>query len=129
MMKTLYILLICILLCASVAWGGSPASAFGGVGIDGVPRADGTIVVRQLVAGGPAHLAGIKPGDIITQVDGTPTLGSDFKFIVDRRLRGKAGTPVQILVKRPGKTKTMSFNLTRRQLTTAAGKKEQHKGE
>jgi len=128
-MKILYILLICILLCASVAWGGNSASAFGGVGIDGVPRADGTIMVRQLVVGGPAHLAGIKPGDIITQVDGTPTLGSDFKFIVDRRLRGKAGTPVLILVRRPGKTKTLSFNLIRRQLTTAAGRKERHKGE
>ena len=129
MMKILYILLICILLCASVAWGGNSASAFGGGGIDGVPRADGTIMVRQLVVGGPAHLAGIKPGDIITQVDGTPTLGSDFKFIVDRRLRGKAGTPVLILVRRPGKTKTLSFNLIRRQLTTAAGRKERHKGE
>lgn len=105
------------------------AAAFGGVGIDGVPRADGTIVVRQLVVGGPAHLAGIKTGDIITQVDGTPTAGSDFKFIVERRLRGRAGTPVLILVRRPGNPKTLSFKLVRRQLNVAGSGKKDQKGE
>lgn len=106
----------------------SEGGAFGGVGIDGVPRADGTIAVRQLVAGGPAHLAGIKAGDIIVQVDGTPTAGSDFKFIVDRRLRGRAGTQVLILVRRPGNPKTLSFKMIRRQLTVGANK-PQSKGD
>lgn len=129
MTKTLCILLICTLLCIPAARAANSAAAFGGVGIDGIPRADGTIAVRQLVVGGPAHLAGIKPGDIITQVDGTPTLGSDFKFIVDRRLRGKAGTPVLIVVRRPGSTKVLSFNLIRRQLMKPAVKKEPRKGE
>ncbi|GAW69016.1 signal protein PDZ [Geoanaerobacter pelophilus] len=127
MMKTLFVLLLCLFLMAPAAFG---KEAFGGVGIDGVPRADGTIVVRQLVAGGPAHLAGIKAGDVITQVDGTPTQGSDFKFIVERRLRGRAGTPVLILVRRPGNPKTLSFNLVRRQLKVGgAGKKVNQKGE
>lgn len=105
------------------------AAVFGGVGIDGVPRADGTIVVRQLVAGGPAHVAGIKPGDIITQVDGTPTAGSDFKFIVERRLRGRAGTPILILVRRPGNPKTLSFKMVRRQLNVTGNSKKDQKGE
>lgn len=105
----------------------SEGAAFGGVGIDGVPRGDGTIAVRQLVAGGPAHLAGMKVGDVIVQVDGTPTAGADFKFIVDRRLRGRAGTPVLILVRRPGNPKTLSFKMIRRQLTVG-GNKTQPKG-
>lgn len=121
-MKILFSILLSLQLAVTAAFAGQ-AAVFGGVGIDGVPRADGTIVVRQLVAGGPAHLAGIKAGDIITQVDGTPTQGSDFKFIVERRLRGRAGTPVLILVRRPGKAKTLSFNLVRRQLNVPAGKK------
>ena len=108
---------------------GLAAAVFGGVGIDGVPRADGTIVVRQLVAGGPAHLAGIKAGDIITQVDGTPTAGSDFKFIVERRLRGRAGTEVLVLVRRPGNPKTLSFKLVRRQLKVGGTAKKDAKGE
>lgn len=126
--------ILCTMLLFAVsilpAYGDGGAAAFGGVGIDGVPRADGTIVVRQLVAGGPAHVAGVKAGDVITQVDGTPTAGSDFKFIVERRLRGRAGTPVLILVRRPGNPKTLGFKLVRRQLKVAVdSKKEPKKGE
>jgi C-terminal processing protease CtpA/Prc len=98
---------------------------FGGVGIDGVPRGDGTIVVKQLVLGGPAQLAGIRAGDIITQIDGTPTLGSDFKEMVEHRLRGRAGTPVLLKVKRPGNPKPMAFKLVRRQLALPGGRKKQ----
>ncbi|WP_224984968.1 S41 family peptidase [Geomonas agri] len=127
MIKTLLAILLFVLLLLPAS--GQAAAVFGGVGIDGVPRADGTIVVRQLVAGGPAHLAGVKAGDIITQVDGTPTAGSDFKFIVERRLRGRAGTPVLILVRRPGNPKTLSFKLVRRQLKVAGTAKKEAKGE
>ena len=129
MVKMLSILLISVLLLALPAWA-EAAEVFGGVGIDGVPRADGTIVVKQLVLGGPAHLAGVKAGDIITQIDGTATEGKDFRFLVERRLRGRAGTPVLLKVKRPGNPKPLVFNMVRRQLAQpAAGKKQQSKGE
>jgi C-terminal processing protease CtpA/Prc len=93
---------------------------FGGVGIDGVPWADGRIVVKQLVTGGPAHMAGIRVGDIITHIDGKPTRGSDFRHMVDHRLRGRTGTSVQINIIRPGETKPRVFILTRRQLKIPA---------
>lgn len=129
-MRALFILLISVLLLAGPGWGAEPPGGFGGVGIDGVPRADGTIVVKQLVLGGPAHLAGVKAGDIITQIDGTATEGKDFKFLVERRLRGRAGTPVLLKVKRPGNPKPLVFKMVRRQLAPpAAGKKQQSKGE
>ncbi len=89
---------------------------FGGVGIDGVPLSDGRIVVRQLVTGGPAHLAGIHNGDIITSIDGKPTKGSDFQDMVDHRLRGREGTKVLIVIQRPGEEKPLRFNLVRKQL-------------
>jgi C-terminal processing protease CtpA/Prc len=92
---------------------------FGGVGIDGTPWADGRIVVKQLIDGGPAHLAGIKAGDIITHIDGKQTKGSNFNEMVDRRLRGKAGTKIQINILRPGETKPRVFILTRRELVLA----------
>ncbi len=92
------------------------AAHFGGVGIDGVPQPNGEIVVRQLVAGGPAHLAGVKIGDVITQIDGTPTKGGDFTTIVNQRLRGKAGSRMLLTVKRPGSEKPLRFTLTRREL-------------
>ena len=101
---------------AVTARAGNSSRNFGGVGIDGVPLADGRIEVRQLVAGGPAHLAGIKPGDIITSIDSKQTQGSDFKDMVDHRLRGRAGTKVLIIVQRPGQENPLRFNLVRKQL-------------
>ena len=122
-MKVCFTLLLSILLLTGPAWSAG-STVFGGVGIDGVPNADGTIVVKQLVLGGPAHLAGIRAGDVITRIDGTETAGKDFKFLVERRLRGRAGTPVVIKVRRPGNPKEMSFTMVRRQLAVpGAGKK------
>ena len=117
---TMWQILFIILLLA----GFSPASGlaansagnFGGVGIDGAPLADGQIVVRQLVAGGPAHLSGIRAGDVITHIDGKQTRGSDFKRMVETRLRGRAGTRVLLTIRRPGEEKLLHFTLTRRQL-------------
>jgi C-terminal processing protease CtpA/Prc len=89
---------------------------FGGVGIDGVPLTDGRILVRQLVSGGPAHLAGVRNGDIITHIDGKATRGSDFNWIVNHRLRGRSGTKVLITIQRPGEQTPRHFTLIRREL-------------
>ncbi|MCL2760228.1 MAG: PDZ domain-containing protein [Desulfuromonadales bacterium] len=89
---------------------------FGGVGIDGTPLTDGRIVVNQVVAGGPAAVAGIMAGDIIVQIDGTPTKGSNFKYILNYRLKGKAGTAVTLKIQRPGENKIRTFHLIRHQL-------------
>ena len=113
------IIIIAVMLVVQAFFAGGAAAAknFGGVGIDGVPWADGRIVVKQLVAGGPAQLAGIKVGDIITHIDGKATVGSDFREMVEYRLRGRAGTPLTIKIRRPGELKPYTFNLVRRQLT------------
>jgi len=113
-MKLMVILIL--LLLASPAVAANSSRNFGGIGIDGAPWADGRIVVKQVVVGGPAHLAGIKAGDVITHIDGKATEGSNFKEMVDYRLRGIAGTPVTIVVRRPGELKPYTFTLTRRQL-------------
>jgi C-terminal processing protease CtpA/Prc len=130
MMRTVWLTVMAVVLLAGAGWGANSSREFGGVGIDGVPRADGTIVVRQLVLGGPAQLAGVQAGDVITRIDGKPTLGSDFKDMVEHRLRGRAGTRVAIQILRPGNPKPFTFNLTRRQLALdGARKKEQQKGD
>jgi C-terminal processing protease CtpA/Prc len=97
----------------------SPALAdgnFGGIGIDGVPLDDGQILVRQLVAGGPAHLAGVRTGDIITHIDSKATRGSDFRWMVERRLKGRPETPVTLTIRRPGEEKPLHFTMQRRKL-------------
>ena len=123
-MRTLFLLLLPLLLLAGPGWGANSSRDFGGVGIDGVPRADGTIVVRQLVLGGPAQLAGMQAGDVITRIDGKATLGSDFKDMVEHRLRGRAGTQVTLQVSRAGSAKQLSFRLVRRQLALPGAAKK-----
>jgi len=123
MMRKILSILLSLLLLAAPGFGGNSSREFGGVGIDGVPRKDGSIVVRQLVLGGPAQLAGVRAGDVITRIDGKTTFGSDFKDMVEHRLRGRAGTSVMIQVRRPGNAQTLTFNLVRRQLEIPAARK------
>lgn len=115
-MKAVIIALLLVLQTCGFGFAAFYAKNFGGVGIDGAPWANGRIVVKQLVAGGPAQLAGIRVGDVITHIDGKATEGSNFREMVEHRLRGRAGTPVTIKLRRPGELKPYTFNLVRRQL-------------
>lgn len=126
MARLLLILTIFTFMCQASAQADISSRQFGGVGIDGVPQEDGQIVVRQLVIGGPAQLAGIRVGDIITHIDSKATKGSDFTHMIEYRLRGRAGTNVLIIINRPGREKPLRFNLTRRQLLipTATGRSD-----
>jgi C-terminal processing protease CtpA/Prc len=118
-MRKIWFFLLVMALLLVTSFVVQAAASFGGVGIDGVPQSNGEIKVRQLVAGGPAHLAGVKVGDLITHIDGTPTKGSDFTTIVNRRLRGKVGSRVVLTVKRSGSEKPLRFTLTRRELVVS----------
>ena len=89
---------------------------FGGVGIDGIRLPNGQIRVAQLVVGGPAHLSGIRIGDTITEIDGKATLGGDFQAMVQKRLRGVAGTQVVLRIRREGEDKPLTFVLKRRRI-------------
>lgn len=113
-MKFPVLIIICLLvLCPGLL----PAEeSFGGIGIDGVMLPDHTIIVRQIVAGGPAHLAGIMVGDIITHIDGKTTAGMDFNTIVQKKLRGRAGSKITLLLRRKKDDKIYSVRLTRQQL-------------
>ena len=115
-MRIFFLMAIFCTLAAS-AFAVNSEKNFGGVGIDGVALPDGQIRVRQIVSGGPAHLAGIRVDDIITHIDGKATMGSDFNAMVQKRLRGVSGTPVVLKIKRQGEEKLLTFSLIRRQLT------------
>lgn len=115
-MKRLVTYLLCLTTLSLPAWAANSETDFGGVGIDGTPLKNGQIVIRQIIAGGPAHLAGIRSGDIITHIDGKATLGSDFHSMVQKRLRGLSGTPVVLKIKRDGAEKLQTYRLIRRQI-------------
>ena len=67
-------------------------------------EAEGTIFVAGLAEGGPAHRAGIHPGDILLEVGGTPVtdLANTFRTIW---AVGPAGAEIPVMVMRDGATR------------------------
>ena len=86
-------------------------NAYVGIGITISQREDekGFDIV-QVQPGGAAQMAGILPGDILTEVEGQPvcSLGTEG---TRELIRGEAGTDVSVSVLRDGET--LSFTLTR----------------
>ena len=69
---------------------------FGGIGAT-VGLKDDRITVTAPLPGTPAERAGIRPGDVILEVDGESTEGWSVRESVIR-IRGPEGTPVRLLV-------------------------------
>ncbi len=82
-----------------------------GVVID-IDQATKSLLVVQVLEGGPAAKAGVQPGDIIITIDGQPTKGlttlDDSKLI-----RGKAGSIVRLVVQRQSAAQPINFSVTR----------------
>lgn len=74
---------------------------FEGIGATVRLNEEGYLVIVQPFEGQPAAEAGILPGDIILEVDGTPLQGMDIYQAIGL-IRGPAGTEVQLLIQRLG---------------------------
>jgi len=61
----------------------------------------GTVVVLQAVAGGPAALGGVLPGDELLRVDGESVEGATAE-VCAALIRGEAGSEVRLAVRHPG---------------------------
>ena len=85
-----------------------------GVGMMVAPRGGKTIVVASFT-GSPAYHAGLRPGDIIAQVDDTPTDNLSTSE-VSALLKGPKGTTVWILVLREGTPTPLEFVITRAEI-------------
>ena len=84
---------------------------YGGLGLT-VTMEDGAVKVIAATRGTPADLAGLKPGDFITHIDGRLFYGGTLDEAVDR-MRGNPGTSVRITVVRPGRERPFDVNITR----------------
>ncbi len=86
---------------------------FGGVGLQVVPTATGELAVLNVIPGSPAERGGLRPGDLIIQVDRLSLRGSDFTEVVSRHLWGEIGQPVTLIFLRPGQKGRRSGTLRR----------------
>jgi carboxyl-terminal processing protease len=73
---------------------------FGGLGLQ-VTQEGGLVKVIAPIEGTPADRAGLKPGDIITHLDGKAVDGLTLRDAVNA-MRGKPGTAVKLTVRRDG---------------------------
>jgi carboxyl-terminal processing protease len=86
---------------------------FDGIGIQFNMLTD-TLYVIQVIAGGPSEKVGLLAGDRIIMVDDTLVAGVKMKSTdIQKRLRGAAGTEVQVKVLRRKEPKLIDFRITR----------------
>lgn len=93
---------------------------FGGLGIE-VTQQDGYVKVVSPIDGTPADKAGMKTGDIITQVNGATVLGLTMDQAVDL-MRGPIGSEVVISVVREGVPDPFDVSIIRDTIKVAAVK-------
>jgi carboxyl-terminal processing protease len=72
---------------------------------------DCRLTIVSPIQGSPAEKAGVKPGDVVTAVNGTPVDGQTIEQVRDA-IRGPKGTEVTITVERSG-SKPLDISVTR----------------
>jgi carboxyl-terminal processing protease len=89
-------------------WQQSLAGEYSGVGIEITIR-NGWITVVTPLPGTPAEAAGIRPGDVILEVDGESTEGWTLEQ-ASMHIRGPEGTSVTLKIRHPdGKVETLTI--------------------
>lgn len=87
---------------------------YGGIGATIFSKND-LIVIRDPYEGFAAQKSGLRSGDIILEVDGKALKGKTSAD-VSKILKGQPGTPVKLLIKRPGEEKEFEITLNREEI-------------
>jgi len=87
------------------------AGKFDGIGAY-VGYTEGRIIIIAPIPGSPADEAGIRSGDIILAVDDESTIEMNVMDAVNR-IRGKRGTPVNLLVLHEGESEPVEIEIIR----------------
>ncbi len=89
----------------------STTGHYSGVGLE-VTEQDGRIVVVSPIDGSPAERAGLRPGDVLLEIDGRPVEAGQLAQAIER-MRGFVGSYVQVAVTRDGEPEPLQFALER----------------
>jgi len=95
---------------------------FGGLGIE-ITMEDGFVKVITPIDDTPAFKAGIKPGDLIIEIDSSSVQGLSLNQAVDL-MRGKVGTPISLTIAREGETGPIEVNIIRDKIKVKSVKYE-----
>ena len=87
--------------------------SFSGIGVQFNIQND-TVMVVDVITGGPSEKVGIMPGDRIIEVNDTSFVGKDINNNkVVKTLRGEKDTKVKVGIKRNSSAETLYFTITR----------------
>jgi len=84
---------------------------FGGLGIE-VTQENGYVKVISPIDDTPAARAGVRPGDLITHLNGNPTLGLTLQEAVEQ-MRGERGSQIRLTIRREGERAAIDLVLVR----------------
>lgn len=87
---------------------------YGGIGAT-IRKLNGNHVVTEVYEGFAAMKAGIKPGDVVTEVNGLSTTGKNGEEVM-KQLRGVPNTSISLKVKRPGSSSPLDFTFSREEI-------------
>lgn len=79
----------------------------------------GRPIIVSVISGGPAQRAGLRSGDAFVTVDGVSVLQMDPAEIATR-VRGDAGTTVEIVIDRPSSSERLTFSIVREEIRIPA---------
>ncbi len=95
---------------------------FVGVGLE-IEIVDGKAAVLSAMAGGPAVRAGVKVGDVVTEIDAAPVQGLGIDPVI-AKLRGAAGAPVRLKLVRKDQDKPIDITIVRELIRQAGARIE-----
>lgn len=98
---------------------------FEGIGAELGKDTEGNIVIISPLSGYPAEKAGLRPKDIIAQINGKSTADNTIDDAV-KQIRGTAGTKVTLTIVRSGTAQ--DFTITRQSITVPSVKSEVRDG-
>ena len=84
---------------------------FGGLGIE-VTMENGLVKVIAPIDDTPASRAGMRPNDLIAELDGKPIMGLTLSEAVEL-MRGQKGTPITLTVLREGEDEPLEIRIVR----------------
>lgn len=88
---------------------------FSGIGAELSKDDRGNLIVISPISGFPAEKAGLRPKDVIAEINGETTTGLSISDAVSK-IRGEVGTKVKLRIIRGG-TQDLPFEITREQIT------------
>ena len=114
MIRSLTFIIVLLIISAAVVV--ADEQKFGGIGLQVVPTINGNLVVLNVLPDSPAAVSGMKPGDLIFQVDEFNLLNSDFGKVVSEHLWGRVDTSVTLHYRRPGRAGDFRADIVRAQI-------------